>query len=125
MSPIQKPLTDTELELMTIVWGLGEATVNEVLDHSERKLAYTSVSTILRILEQKGVLTTRKQGRGHLYRPTLSKSQYERFALSNVVQNVFEGKPLSLVKQLLDTRQLNPDELNEMKKLLEERRGEE
>ncbi|HEY0706619.1 MAG TPA: BlaI/MecI/CopY family transcriptional regulator, partial [Polyangia bacterium] len=62
----EKSLTEVELELMTILWQLGGGTVNEVMAAlpEGRTLAYTSVSTILRILEQKGVLSAEKVGRG-------------------------------------------------------------
>ena len=70
-----KLLTEVELELMTALWKLGEGSVADVLETlpKERKLAYTSVSTILRILEQKKVLKARKEGRGHVYVPMLEK----------------------------------------------------
>ena len=72
-------LTESELELMTILWRLRGGTVADVLAAlpSDRPLAYTSVSTILRILEQKGVLTTEKVGRGHRYLPAVAKGDYE------------------------------------------------
>lgn len=68
-------LTEVELELMGYLWKLNEATVNDVVSAlpEARKLAYTSVSTMLRILEQKGVVDSRKEGRGHVYFPNLRK----------------------------------------------------
>ncbi len=115
-----KLLTDTELELMTILWKLGEGSVADVIENlSEgRELAYTSVSTILRILEQKQVLKTRKEGKGHIYIPTLQRDEYEKKAVKNVVDKVFDGTPSLLVKQLLDTSRLSEEELKEIKSLL-------
>ena len=123
MSQIKKPLTEAELELMSIVWRLGEGTVNEVLAQlpKNRKLAYTSVSTILRILEQKQVVGTRKEGRGHVYFPKLSKAEYEASTLQNVVSKVFDGAPVALVRQLLDTTDLSDADLKEIQKLLNEK----
>ena|SRR6266404_5558021 len=116
-----KMLTETELELMTILWKLGEGSVNDVMDlqPKERNLAYTSVSTILRILEQKSVLKNRKEGRGHIYIPCLSKSDYESRAVKHVVERVFDGTPMALVRQLMDSEQLNANDIKELKKLLE------
>lgn len=113
-------LTDTELELMTILWKLSEGTVADVIRQlpEERKLAYTSVSTILRILEQKQVLKSRKEGRGHVYVPKVKKSDYESRTVKHMVNRVFDGTPLSLVKQLLETVQLNSQELMELKNLI-------
>ncbi len=120
---MKKTLTDAELELMTLLWRLGEGSVNDVLGllPPERKLAYTSVSTILRILEQKKFVGSRKEGRGHVYFPKVSKSEYEANALESVVTKVFDGAPVALVKQLLDTTDLSDSDLKEIRKLLSER----
>ena len=74
----EKLLTEVELELMTILWKKGEGSVADVIEGlpKDRNLAYTSVSTILRILEQKGALKTRKEGRGHVYIPALKKYRH-------------------------------------------------
>jgi predicted transcriptional regulator len=124
-NPQAKLLTETELEFMNVLWKLGEGTVNDVLAHlpKDRKLAYTSVSTILRILETKGVLTSRKEGRGHQYVPKLTKKQYEATTLRHVVDRVFEESPAKLVQRLLETEDIDDEELQSLKKLLEERLG--
>jgi predicted transcriptional regulator len=116
----EKLLTDVELEFMSVIWILGEASVNDVIDQlpPERKVAYTSVSTILRILEQKGVLMARKEGRGHVYVPTFSKSDYEAVSLQHMVNKVFGGTPVALVRQLLGSVKMKPDEVAELKNLL-------
>jgi predicted transcriptional regulator len=115
-----KRLTDVELELMNILWKMGEGSVSDVITHLSptRKLAYTSVSTILRILEQKNILTNRKEGRGHIYIPILKKSDYEANTVQHIVQHVFEGTPLALVKQLLSTGSIKEADLDELKLLL-------
>ncbi len=116
-------LTEVELELMTLLWKLGEGSVNDVLAAlpAGRKLAYTSVSTILRILEQKKVLASRKEGRGHVYVPKLTKAEYEASTVRNIVKKVFDDAPVAMVKQLFDNTDLSKDELREIKKLLEAR----
>ncbi len=118
----EKLLTEAETELMAILWKLGEGTVADVIENlpSGRDLAYTSVSTFLRILEQKKVLKTRKEGRGHIYIPFLSKQDYEARTLKHVVDKVFDGAPLSLAKQLLNVSNLSKDEIKELKALLKE-----
>lgn len=120
-----KLLTETELELMTILWRLGEGSVSDVIEQlpKGRDLAYTSVSTILRILEQKGVLKTRKEGRGHIYIPQVKKSDYEAKTVKHVVDRVFDGTPIALVRQLLDTVKLNESDLKELKKLIDQAGG--
>ena len=116
----EKLLTDVELELMTVLWRLGEGSVADVIGQlpETRKLAYTSVSTVLRILEQKGVLSARKQGKGHVYIPVLKKSDYEKRAVKHVVERVFDNTPVALVRQLLSTGNLEEKDLNELKTLL-------
>jgi predicted transcriptional regulator len=117
-----KLLTETELELMSILWKLEEGSVNEVIEQlpKERDLAYTSVSTILRILEQKGILKTRKEGRGHVYIPQLKKNDYEAKAVRHVVERVFNGTPVALVRQLLGAVKLDENELKELKALIDQ-----
>ena len=118
-----KMLTEAELELMTILWRIGEGSVAGVMAQlpDGRKLAYTSVSTILRILEQKKIVDTRKQGRTHIYIPLLSKADYEAKTVRHVVTSVFEDTPISLIKTLLDTVDLSDEELRDIKKIIEKR----
>ncbi len=112
----QKLLTEVELELMTILWRIEEGTVAEVIEllPAGRNLAYTSVSTILRILEQKNILGTRKAGRGHIYRPNILKSDYEAKTLNHIIQKVFDGTPAALVRQLVSSNQLNDQDFEEI-----------
>jgi predicted transcriptional regulator len=123
--PPGKPLTEVELELMNILWRLGGGSVNDVLAAlpPERPLAYTSVSTILRILEQKGVLASEKVGRGHRYLPLLDKPTYEAFAVTDVVGKLFDGQPLALVRRLVDATQLTRKDLAALKSWLDEQEG--
>ncbi len=115
-----KLLTDVELELMNILWDLKEGSVADVIEHlsPHRNLAYTSVSTMLRILEQKSVLTNRKEGRGHVYIPLLKKNEYEARSVKHMVDKVFNGAPLALVKQLLESSSIAQSEIDELKILL-------
>ncbi len=117
-----KLLTETELELMTILWKLAQGTVADVIDQlpKGRDLAYTSVSTILRILEQKNILKTRKEGRGHVYIPRIKKSEYEAKTVKHVVDRVFDGTPMALVRQLLDSGRLDENDLKELKHLIDQ-----
>ena len=120
VSGSSKLLTEVELELISILWRIGEGSVNDVIEllPKNRNLAYTSVSTILRILEQKKIVKSRKEGRGHIYIPQLKKAEYEANTIKHVMENVFEGTPVALVKQLLSTVSLNESELKEIKALV-------
>ncbi|MFP2928427.1 BlaI/MecI/CopY family transcriptional regulator [Pyxidicoccus sp. 3LG] len=120
-----RPLTPVELELMQIVWKLGEVSVADVLAAlpPERALAYTSVSTVLRILEQKGVVQSRKQGRGHLYSAVLPRDTYEAQSLRHLVDTVFAGTPSALVARLVEAVPLPPEEVERIRKLLQSKGG--
>jgi predicted transcriptional regulator len=120
-------LTEVELELMSLLWRLGSGTVREILELREelggkntRPMAYTSASTIIRILEQKGIVKSEKWGKSHIYSPILKKADYEKKTLHHVVDTVFDANPSSLVKRLLGTAKLSDDEKQELKKLIKE-----
>jgi predicted transcriptional regulator len=119
----ERLLTEAELELMAILWKLGEGSVTDVMGALPKPAAYTTVSTILRILEQKGVLRTRKEGRGHIYIPALPKEDYEARAVKHVVERVFEGAPVALARQLLRSDSLSEADLAELRSLLEAKGG--
>jgi len=122
---IERLLTEAELELMRILWALGQGSVRDVMGAlpDDRELAYTSVSTILRILEQKGFVTAAKQGRTHIYSPAVEKPRYEARTLRHVMGNLFEGSAGALVRRLIDSGDVADDELRDLQKLLDERLG--
>ena len=115
-------LTEVELEIMSILWSLKEGSVRDVLAKlpAERKLAYTSASTMLRILEQKEIVQSRKEGRTHIYSPLLKKQDYEENTLNHLVNNVFEGTPSNLVKRLVSDESLTDSERQQIKSILAE-----
>ena len=116
----RKPLTATELEMMNVIWRIGPCSVAQVVEQLSptRELAYTSVSTIVRILEQKGYVTSEKAGRGHLYSAAIAKEDYQAISLRHLVDNIFEGTPTLMVKRLLDSNTLTEEELAQIKALL-------
>ena len=118
--PQQKPLTATELEMMNVLWRLGPSSVHQVVEalRPQRELAYTSVSTIIRILEQKGYVLSRKEGRGHLYEAAVAKEAYQVASLQHLVSKVFDGTPTLLVQRLVDSEQLDPEELDRIRRAL-------
>ena len=122
MGKKNKLLTEVELEMMTILWSLEGATVNEVLERLPRgrELAYTSVSTILRILEQKKMVGSRKEGRGHRYFAKIKKAEYEAVSVHHLVTNVFGNEPVALVRRLLGTPGVSEAEIQQIKDLLNE-----
>ena len=120
-----KLLTEVELEFMTVLWRLEEAAVREILDNLEphRDLAYTSAATIMRILEDKGFVRSKKSGRTFLYRPTLSKESYQSRSLKNLSEKLFDNAPAALVAHLVEDSDLSDEALAEIQSLLDRKRG--
>ena len=118
----ERLLTSVELQLMHILWTLGGGTVREVMAElpAERPLAYTSVATMLRILEQKGVLRSQPCERAHRYEPVFDREEYQGFALDQVVGKVFEGERLAVVRRLVDGG-LSEREMETLRRLIDER----
>ncbi len=114
-------LTEVELEMMGVLWDLKEGSVSDVLQKlpANRKLAYTSVSTMLRILEQKGVVASRKEGRGHLYSPLLDRESYGKASVEDLVEKVFGGAPSAMVRTLLDIGGLTDSDLDAIRKVID------
>ncbi len=118
-------LTETELELMLVLWKLDEGSVHDVIAAlpKHRSMAYTSASTIIRILEKKGFVESRKEGKAHLYSPTLAKKDYESRTLGHVMGRLFESTPVALVARLINDHELSEQEIAELKQLLDSRTG--
>jgi BlaI family transcriptional regulator, penicillinase repressor len=119
--PTSPTLTDGELRLMRVLWDKGEASVSEVFTalKEKPKPAYNTVLTLLRILERKGYVTHRKDGRAFVFLPTVDRSNARRNALKSLVDRFFEGSSRLLVVNLLEDGQLSADALEEMKRRLE------
>ena len=118
--PPTSMLTAVELEMMNVIWRIGPCSVAQVREQllPQRELAYTSVSTIVRILEQKRYVRSEKQGRGHLYSATISKPAYQAMSLKQLVNTVFEATPSLLVERLLESDSLSSKDVAKIKALL-------
>jgi BlaI family penicillinase repressor len=114
-------LTELELKIMTILWRFSKhVSVHDVLEelNDGDVYAYNTISTVIRLLEQKGFVSSIKEGRGHAYLPLISKVEYEKVGLEKVVENLFEGDALSLIRCLVTNNKMSLDELNQIKKSL-------
>lgn len=114
-------LTPLELELMSVLWKTGGSNVHDVVEAlpKDKNYAYTTVSTVLRILLQKGFVEAEANGRQHVYAPIISKDDYESRTLKHVVTTVFDGEPASLMRRLIDDKGLTKKELDEIRALLD------
>ncbi|HEY2381904.1 MAG TPA: BlaI/MecI/CopY family transcriptional regulator [Terriglobia bacterium] len=124
MKPKKTVPTDQELEILKVVWQRGEATVREVyLDlAAQRKIAYTTVLTMMGILEQKGHLKRTAGDRAYVYSPAKPQQQVVRSMVREFVHRVFGGSATPLLVHLLEDPKTDPKELAELEKLMKDRR---
>jgi len=113
--------TRRELDVMTVLWDLESGTVAEVRTKLKDKLAYTTVLTVLRTLEQKGYVRHEEDGRAHRYLPAVKRESAGTSALQRLVDTVFKGSPELLMTQLVSEHNLSHAELKRLRKLLEDR----
>jgi len=115
-------LTDAESQVMAVLWRLGQASVGDVVStmNETRAATYSTVQTILRILETKGYVTHEKVARAFVYRPLIDKRQARRRALRHLVSRLFEGSPTLLVLNVLEDDAIDPLERQRLKQLIEQ-----
>jgi BlaI family transcriptional regulator, penicillinase repressor len=112
-------LTPRELDIMGVLWELGEATVTEVRDRVDPDLSYTSISSMIRTLELKGHISHRRgEGKTHIYFPTIEPEAAGETALGRVLDKIYGGSPLKLLTHLVEQRRLSDKELERMRELL-------
>jgi predicted transcriptional regulator len=113
--------TDRELDVMAVLWRSGSGTVNEVREGLDDELAYTTVLTILRTLEDKGFVTHVAEGKAHRYLPAVTQTVAGKSALARVLDKIFGGSSEQLLTQLVSDRNLDPAELRRLRRLLNDR----
>ena len=113
-------LTRQELQIMKVIWEEGAATVRDVCDIISQKkaIAYTTVLTFMRILEEKGALTHTRVGRAYIYRPLLSRQQATHNCIHDVVERLFDGCPEKLIADVLENEVKAPEQLGNAKNLI-------
>lgn len=114
-------LTERELDVMSVLWERGSGTVSEVRAGVRDDLAYTTVLTVLRILEGKGHARHEGEGRAHRYYPVVQKQAARRSAVQRLVDRFFSGSPELLLTELVGDRELTQEELLRLRQLLEAR----
>jgi predicted transcriptional regulator len=112
-------LTQRELDIMSVLWELGEATVTEIRDRVDPDLAYTSISSMVRTLELKRYVSHRRgEGKTHVYFPVIDSEAAGESALGRVLDKVYGGSPIKLLAHLVDRQRLSEKELERMRELL-------
>jgi len=116
-------LTKLELRIMQVIWKFGDSTVTSVQEKLEPALAYTTVQTMLNILERKGKLRRTLQGRAYVYSPTLTEAKALGQGVRDLIDRMFGGSTEELVMSLLQNHQIDADTLAELTKKFEKEAG--
>lgn len=114
-------LSDRELDVMAVLWARGSGTVAEVREALPDPLAYTTVLTVLRTLEEKGFVGHEEEGKAHRYLPLIARERAGRSALTRMVEKLFDGSPELLLTQLVSDRKLSPQDIRRLRKILDQR----
>lgn len=116
--------TELELEILKILWRQGPSTVRQVretMSNRGRDLAYTTVMTMLTIMTQKGHVTREKQGSGYIYTPRITENATSRSMLRDLVDRMFEGSTTAVVSHLIEAKDLDADQLKQLRELIDQR----
>jgi len=121
--------SDLEMQILSVLWERGSSTVREVMESMPdgKERAYTSVLSVMQVMEKKGLLTHTSRGVAHVYCPAMSRKKVIKPFLRKVVDEVFCGRPADMMQALLSETQVSKDELAEIRKLLDgarKRKGE-
>jgi BlaI family transcriptional regulator, penicillinase repressor len=120
--PIRKP-TDAELAILRVLWNRGPSTVRQVAAAMDREGGYTTVLKLLQIMTEKGLVTRDETTRTHVYAAAHTEDQTQRQLVMDLVERAFEGSAAKLVLQALASKRSTPEELDEIRTLLNQARG--
>jgi len=117
----RKP-TDAELEILAVLWDRGPSTVREVAEALGRGHAYTTILKLMQIMTEKRLVTRRESGRLHIYTAAQSRARMQRHLVRDLLERAFRGSPVPLVLHALAEGTASPDELKEIRQLIEKHR---
>ena len=124
MRPKRNVLTDLELEIMKVIWQRGSATVRDVYEEllQKRKIAYTTVMTMIGILERKGRLTRKETDRAYIYTPVESRTEVVGSMVQDFLKRVFDGSAKPLLLHLVENETISREELDDIRKRVKQKR---
>jgi predicted transcriptional regulator len=121
----QHHLGELQLAIMRVLWGSGEATVSSVHKALGADRALTTIATMLSKMEKKGVVVHREDGRQFVYRAAISEADVQRTMVASLTDKLFEGDASALVSHLITEGEIDVNELERLRELIERRRGQE
>lgn len=119
------PFTNRELDLMAVLWNLGSASVSEVQERLDDELAYTTVLTTLRNMEEKGYVSHTEEGRAYRYHPRIPREEAGKSAIRRLVGKIFGGSRELLLTHLLSRSAFSEEELKRLQEMVAEQLEEE
>ncbi|HEY8536260.1 MAG TPA: BlaI/MecI/CopY family transcriptional regulator [Vicinamibacterales bacterium] len=117
--------TDAELSILRVLWERGPSTVRQVLESlsAEREIGYTTVLKLMQIMTDKGLLVRDESGRTHVYRARYGQAETQRLLVRDLLERAFGGSAMQLVQRALSARRATPEELAEIRRMLDEYEG--
>jgi predicted transcriptional regulator len=123
MKPFGRKPTDSELAILRVLWTRGASTVRQVAEALDREAGYTTVLKLLQIMTEKGLVVRDESERTHVYQAAYTEDQTQRQLVSDLLDRAFDGSAAKLVLQALASNKASPQELDEIRKLLNKQRG--
>jgi len=123
MKPAGRKPTDAELTILRVLWGRGPSTVRQVAELLNREAGYTTVLKLLQIMTEKGLVVRDESARTHVYEAAYTEDQTQRQLVTDLLDRAFDGSAAKLVLQALASNKTSPQELDEIRKLLNRQGG--
>ncbi len=120
--PVRKP-TDAELSILRVLWSQGPSTVRQVVEALGRATGYTTALKLLQIMTEKGLVRRDESARTHVYEAAYTQDQTQRKLVSDLLNRAFGGSAAKLVLQALAANRTSPEELAEIRRFLDKKRG--
>ncbi len=123
MKPLRRKPTDAELGILRVLWTRGPSTVREVAEAMGRTAGYTTVLKLLQIMTEKRLVARDESARTHVYKAAYTEDQTQRHLVSDLMARAFDGSAAKLVLQALETGKASPEELEQIRRLIDTHRG--
>ena len=123
MKALRRRPTDSELAILRVLWTRGPSTVREVAEVMGREAGYTTILKLMQIMTEKRLVRRDEAARTHVYEAAYSEDQTQRHLVTDLLDRVFDGSAAKLVIQALNAGKASPEELDEIRKLLDKNHG--
>jgi BlaI family transcriptional regulator, penicillinase repressor len=117
---MEKQPTTSELEILNVLWEKESATVREVFEviSATKPIAYTTILKLMQIMTEKGLVERDVEGKAHLYRASIAKTETQKGLVNDLLEKVFRGSAMQLVQHLLESKKTSPEEMKEIREMI-------